>query len=156
MKQSDLTATRGEIVESFLNLEWIVSLIISQKYFRKLDMTFLEEVLCDDAVTFGLRINVLEKIAPKFPCFQELRKLNKIRNSFAHCHRLVLEVDEQAGTGIRRSVHPKKPASDIDFEDLAKHFRSLYEPVAAALMELLFELGGRLEPPDRQVPIVDQ
>jgi len=52
--------------------------------------------------------------------------------------------------------HPKKPTQDIDFDGLAKEFRALYEPVCAALMQLLVELGGKLEPSERQASIIDE
>jgi hypothetical protein len=47
MNQEALTKARGVIVEKFVAIEWTVSLIISQRYLKKLDMEFLQDVLCD-------------------------------------------------------------------------------------------------------------
>jgi uncharacterized protein YbaP (TraB family) len=155
MNQEALTKARGVIVEKFVAIEWTVSLIISQRYLKKLDMEFLQDVLCDDAVNFGLRVNLLEKIEPKFEYMQELRKMNNIRNKFAHCHQMIIEIDDASGQGRRIAVNPKKQNIEINFESLENEFNNLFPKVNESLFQLLLCLGAQLTPQNEHTPIIE-
>ena len=100
-------------------------------------MDFLSQVMCDDSMTFGLRMNILDKIVPDFTDDQKLRKLNKIRNYFAHCHLHISVQQDDDSFAVSGSVHPKKFDEYIDFDKLSREFEELYEPVRLGLLKLL-------------------
>jgi hypothetical protein len=87
MKPDELTKARGEVIEKFINLETIINAIISQHYFKKVRQDFFFELLYNQSFNFGLRISILEKIVPNIDRIkvEKLRKLNAVRNYFAHC-----------------------------------------------------------------------
>jgi len=156
MTRPELTLKRGKIVNDFLHLEWTLSLIITYKYFKRADADFLAQVMCDDSMTFGLRMNILDKISPTYTDSQKLRKLNKIRNYFAHCHLHVSVQQDSESFAVAKSVHPKKFAEFVDFETFASDFDASYETVRLSLLELLYEFGGKFEPFEGQVEIRDE
>lgn len=155
MKRSELTMKRGQIISDFLHLEWTVSLIITYKYFKNANMDFLSQVMCDESMNFGLRMNILDKIAPGYVGMQKLRYLNKIRNLFAHCHLHISLQQDNESFAIVKSIHPKKIDEYVDFDKLYDEFAASYESVRLDLLDLLFKFGGKLEPLDKQVDLLD-
>ena len=79
---------RGTIITDSINIERLVEAIIVNYFISKEKQSeFLMKVLMDEYFSFGLKINILEKLAPPvYPAFfEELRRVNNIRNIFAHC-----------------------------------------------------------------------
>jgi hypothetical protein len=100
-------------------------------------------------------INLLEKIEPKFEYMQELRKMNNIRNKFAHCHQMIIEIDDASGQGRRIAVNPKKQNIEINFESLENEFNNLFPKVNESLFQLLLCLGAQLTPQNEHTPIIE-
>lgn len=79
---------RGVIIQDAINIEAMVDSIIIN-YFIKSNKhsEFLTKVTEDEGFSFGLKINILEKL--NFEVYsefiQDIRRINNIRNIFAHC-----------------------------------------------------------------------
>jgi len=89
---------RSEVIEKSINIEWLVSAIITQHYFKRTYEPFLLEVLYDEYFSFGLKSKILEKIIKKVDTISmdksiinKLNRLNTIRNYFAHCNQEFIE-----------------------------------------------------------------
>ena len=57
-----LSKYRAEVIERFINMEWLINAIICQHYFKRVLMPFLLEVLYDEYFSFALKRRILEKI----------------------------------------------------------------------------------------------
>ena len=55
---------RSEVIERFINIEWLLNAIITQHYFKRMVSSFLFEVLYDEYFNFGLKRRIIEKIIP--------------------------------------------------------------------------------------------
>jgi hypothetical protein len=79
---------RGVIIHDSINIEALINAIITI-YFVKANKNneFSTNVIGDEFFSFGLKINILDKL--KFERYKEfiddIRRINKIRNFFAHC-----------------------------------------------------------------------
>jgi hypothetical protein len=136
---------RCDIIEKAINIESLINLVIGNHYFKLHNQSFLEEVLADEAFSFGLRVNVLSKISPSFNGLGRLHRIIRIRNRFAHCHPFFAELDS-SGKDTLVAIDPKKPRETLDFEGLYAEFNKLYPSVENELVELLKAKGGKLEP----------
>jgi len=147
MEPGEVTKARGEVIESFINLETLINAIISQHYFKKVRQDFFFELLYNQSFNFGLRISILEKIVPKIDRnkLDKLRKLNAIRNYFAHCGPEVLpgkttDIDKEKG----RVPYPSNYQKTIDFEALYREFIATEPEISAYLGDIFVELRGTL------------
>lgn len=129
---------RSEVIEAFINIEWLMNAVISQKYFGKAHAPFIFGFLYDVNCTFALKRNVLKKIAPDFTEIVRLNRLNNIRNYFAHCNQEVLK----AGESEWKVLDPKDTEKKISFEDLYSEFMSNKGEVESSLANLYEKLGG--------------
>jgi len=66
MNDNNISKYRSEVIERAINIEWIMSAIICQHYFKKVIMPFLLEVLYDEYFSFALKRRILEKIVKDF------------------------------------------------------------------------------------------
>jgi hypothetical protein len=126
-------------------MEMLVNAIISQHYLKKVVDAFLLEVLYDEYFNFGLKINILEKILEKINKFdnkkiQNLRRLNNIRNHFAHRNQQFIDLN----SGEERVPDPKRPNVGLDLEFLHDEFVSKEKEVVLFLKEIFERLGGVL------------
>jgi len=91
MSRDILTKFRTKVIEDFIMIEGYTNTIISKYYLGVVSKKFFWEVLQDELFNFGLRSNILEKIFHDIPSvekpkhlIEDLRRLGKIRNYFAH------------------------------------------------------------------------
>jgi hypothetical protein len=144
MDQDTLSKYRAEVIERFINVEWIINAIISQYYFKKVIMPFLLEVLYDEYFSFALKRRILEKIIKNIEKqkIQELNRLNTIRNYFAHCNQEIIQ-----GTDLKQQgkvVDPRDIEKEVDFESLHSEFMKIVGGVEEYLAMLFKVLGGIL------------
>jgi hypothetical protein len=148
MKPDELTKARGEVIEKFINLETIINAIISQHYFKKVRQDFFFELLYNQSFNFGLRISILEKIVPNIDKIkiEKLRKLNAVRNYFAHCGP---EIFPTRSTGIDkekgRVPHPADYQKSIDFDNLYQEFIKTEPEISVYLGQIFTNMSGILE-----------
>jgi hypothetical protein len=133
---------RGEVIERTINVEMIVDAIICQNYFKRVVAPFLFEVLNDEYFSFGLKIRILEKVLPDSDRkkLQNLRRVNTIRNYFAHCNLFVISVGEDDGS----IFDPRKPDRGVDLEELFEEFCSIEPSTTTYLAKKYKEMGGEL------------
>ncbi len=60
MDKDKLSKYRADVIERFINVEWIINAIICQHYFKRVSMPFLLEVLYDEYFSFALKRRILE------------------------------------------------------------------------------------------------
>ena len=145
MDEQVVSQARAEVIEKFINLEWLINLIISQHYFGKVYRPFILEVLYDENCSFILRRRILEKIIPGLDKkqIQNLNRLNTIRNYFAHTGPQIVE-GAKVGKGQATKVpDPRKLDKAIDFTKLYKEFQRMEPIVAEYLFKLYQELRGK-------------
>ena len=97
MDKDKLSKYRSEVIEKFINIEWIINIIISQYYLKRADKSFLFEVLYDEYFSFALKRRLLEKIIKNIANrdnrkIQDLNRLNTIRNSSHIAAKNILKV----------------------------------------------------------------
>jgi hypothetical protein len=138
---------RSEVIERFINIEWLINAIITQHYFKRIVASFLFDVLYDEYFNFGLKRRILEKIIPNIDKsrIHDLNRLNTIRNYFAHCNQEIF-----FGSGIPHSEekgfipNPRKLTEEVDFETLYNEFLEIEKSVANYLMSILKSLGAKI------------
>ncbi len=136
---------RSEIIEKFINIEWLINAIISQYYLKRVVRNFLFDVLYDVNCSFALKRNILKKIDPAFPRFEDLNRLNNIRNYFAHCNQEVFMGSKKPEPGEKGKVlNPKDTKKELDFQSLYKEFKSTEGNITKNLANLFVSLGGEL------------
>lgn len=139
-----ISAQRSEVIEKFINIDSWIDAIISQNYFKKMSLPFLFEFLYDVNCTFALKRSVLEKIVPNFSKMEELRRLNKIRNFFAHCNKEFFEGSTPPKPEERgRIPNPENTMEDLDFNKLHDEFMSKEKAVVEELVKKFESLGGK-------------
>ena len=146
MDDNKISEYRAEIIERFINIEWLINGLISQHYFKRVVFSFMFEVLYDPSFSFALRRNILEKIVKDInkQKVEELNQLNKIRNYFAHCNQKFFEIpDKEKERG--KVIDPKNIEKEIDFEKLYTDFMEIVGGVEKYLLRLFEDLGGIAE-----------
>jgi hypothetical protein len=147
MSDNNISKYRSEVIERAINVEWIMSAIICQHYFKKVIMPFLLEVLYDEYFNFALKRRILEKIVKDFDKkkLQDLNRLNTIRNYFAHCNQQIIE-----GPGIPtennmgKVVDPRKLDKAIDFEKLYGEFMGITGELEKYIVGIFIKIGGEV------------
>lgn len=140
MEDQDIKKLRADVIEKFINLEILVSAIITQHYFHKVDKNFLYQVLYDEYFNFGIKLNILLKIIerPDNKVINKLRRLSKIRNTFAHSGLLITKV----ASGRQFYLDTRKLDNEIDFQELFEEFCEFENPVLNYLLKVFKEKGG--------------
>lgn len=147
MRDGELTKWRGEIVERFANVEYLINAIISQYYFKEVRLDFFHAVLYNEYFNFALRRSILERIIEQLGLIHEYRKemqqglinLNQKRNYFAHCAlKLYERPDSGAYLGV---VDPKDKNKPIGFKEVYDEFFSKVGGIEKFLAKLAEKLG---------------
>lgn len=55
MDKDEISKCRAEVIERFINIEWIINAIISQHYLKRVVVSFILEVLYDEYFSFALK-----------------------------------------------------------------------------------------------------
>ncbi len=79
---------RGVIIHDSINIEALIDSIIINYFIKENKHSeFLTKVVEDENFSFGLKINILEKLNLETykEFIQDVRRINAIRNIFAHC-----------------------------------------------------------------------
>lgn len=148
--KSNISEYRSEVIEKFINIETLINAIICHHYFHRVIMSFFLEVLYDEHFNFSLRRNIFEKILKKLGKYennkiQNLHKLNKIRNYFAHCNQEIFRLDK-GGTVKNSGVpDPRKIENYIDFKEKYKEFIQLEPEMSIYLGKVYKEMGGEMQ-----------
>jgi hypothetical protein len=139
MTKEQISLYRSEVIEKFINIEWLLNCIISQHYFSQVNRDFIFEVLYDDQCSFGLKRNIFLKAIGDVDNkkVDDLNRLNKIRNLFAHC-------DSQDPDSPGKIIDPKNREAHIDFEQMYQEFIRLAPGVIQYLFPLFQGRGGKV------------
>ena len=143
----ELSKWRAEVIERFINVEWLIDAIICQHYLKKTFKNFLLEVLYDEYFSFALKRRILEKILSQIDNqnnkskIDQLNRINTIRNYFAHCNQQFFE----KGDDIGKVLDPRKTDRAINFKTLYEEFMSIAGDIELWLSEIFESIGGTLE-----------
>ena len=145
MNRDTLSKYRSEVIERFINIEWIINAIISQHYFKRVILPFVLEVLYDEYFSFALKRRILEKVIKNIDNrkIQDLNRLNTIRNYFAHCNQEIIEGTDKTQRG--KIIDPRNIQKEVNFESLYADFMERAGGVEEYLAKLFQGLGGALE-----------
>ena len=145
MDKDKVSKYRAEVIEKFINIEWIINAIISQHYLKRVTMPFLLEVLYDEYFSFALKRRILEKIIKNIDKqkVEDLNRLNTIRNYFAHCNQEIIEGTDKTQKG--KIIDPRNIERELNFESLYFEFIEKENKVTVYLAKLYQDLGGILE-----------
>lgn len=153
MEKDKLSKCRAEVIERFINVEWIINAIISQHYFKKVVKPFVLEVLYDEYFSFGLKRRILKKVIENIDSkkVQELNRLNTIRNYFAHCNQEIFEISDievKDGKVIEKAkgkvIDPRNIEKEVNFESMYSEFMKMVGGVEEYLAKVYQDLGGEL------------
>lgn len=148
--KSNISEYRSEVIEKFINIETLINAIICHHYFHRVIMSFFLEVLYDEHFNFSLRRNIFEKILKKLGKYennkiQNLHKLNKIRNYFAHCNQEIFRLDKSGTVKNSGVPDPRKIENYIDFKEKYKEFIQLEPEMSIYLGKVYKEMGGEMQ-----------
>ena len=149
MDKKTLSKYRSEVIEKFINIEWAISVIISQHYFKRVLKGFALEVLYDEYFSFALKRRILQKIIPDLDNkkIQDLNRLNTIRNYFAHCGPEFVMISGKPKPEPKVIVPDPRTRNlekGIDFEKLYEEFIEKDRGVTTYLAKIFTDLGGVL------------
>lgn len=149
MNRKKIIKQRGEIINKFINIEWIINAIISQWYIKKVEKEFVLEVLYDEYFSFSLKRRIIEKIftercnsklKPKLKyMLDSLNRLNSIRNYFAHCTETMTLINSD-GEYIPDPKNHNKP---LNFQSLYDEFMKKEKEVSEYFYDLFISIGGK-------------
>ena len=128
---------RGVIIQDSINIEAMVDSIIIN-YFIKSNKhsEFLTKAIEDEGFSFGLKINILEKL--NFEVYsefiQDIRRINNIRNIFAHC----LPGSFTGGLSYYNKNNKTREVKELD--DFHKEFLEKLKKVDEQLQKLFWKL----------------
>lgn len=142
MDEQLISKYRSEVIERFINIEWIINAIICQHYFKRVITPFILEVLYDEHFSFALKRRILEKIVEDLDSrkLHDLNRANTIRNYFAHCNQQIIEGSDLTTEG--KVIDPRKIDKAIDFENLHHEFMAIAGGVEEYLMSIYRQKGG--------------
>lgn len=144
---AQISKYRAEVIEKTINIELLMSAVISQHYLGRVVKTFLLEVLYDEYFSFALKRRIIEKIVDNLDPrkLQDHNRLNTIRNYFAHCNQEIFEGSEAPSEGAKGQViDPRKLDRAIDFEELYNEFIQIVGEVEKYLATIYLDKGGEL------------
>lgn len=146
MSNEGISKLRSAVIEDFIGLEALVDCVIGVHYLGKLSLAFYHEVLYDEYFSFGLKVRILEKILrPEGKVAKRqtelLRRMNNIRNTFAHCGITRYE----SKTGESYVPDPRKPDEALDFNALYTEFSDSVPTLRDYLLEKAAEKGANIK-----------
>ena len=138
----NISKYRSEVIEKFINIEWIINMIISFHYFGVLKENFSYDVLYDEYFSFGLKRRILEKVLTNRnkldkSIIDKLNRMNTIRNYFAHCHNVVSKHGSE-----KYIPDPRDTDKPVDFEKLHSEFVKNEKIVNDYLLDFFKMMGG--------------
>ena len=138
ISEATLKEYRATVIEKFINVEAILNAVICQHYFKKVNANFYLEVLYDEYFTFNLKLRIFEKIINLSKIeLDNLRRLNTIRNYFAHCNQRFFQGEEG------KVIDPRNTEKEINFENLYDEFIKKEKEVISHLEKTYSNLGGK-------------
>ena len=142
-----LRQARNDVIEKLINLESIISAIISQYYFKRVATEFYFGMLYNENFSLGLKRSILERIPEVAQSMiQKLNKLMKIRNRFAHCGPQVFWGDVLPAEGEKATIpDPDSWRKPLDFAKLYKEFVEMEPQVTQYFFNFYNNLGGHLD-----------
>lgn len=134
MSREILMKYRTKVIEDFIKIEGYINTIICMQYLGCLSVKFFWQVLQDELFNFGLRVNILEKILSTNSSskkdfqsvIEDLRRLSKIRNYFAHCNTSYFEPQKEMEI---ETQHYAEITSHVDIEIRLNKFEELEKKV---------------------------
>ena len=146
MGDKSISEMRSEVIENFIGLEGCVDSVIGIHYLGRLSMAFYHEVLYDEYFSFGLKVRILEKIlsaegSSHSRLTEKLRRLNSIRNIFAHCG--VQRYD--SATKKLYVPNPRKTDEALDFGMLYREFIDALPEIRSFLLETATAKGAEIK-----------
>ena len=133
MESNELKNARAKVIEGFIDIEYIIKMIIAQNYFTIVPPKFYFEVLYDEYFSFALSRRILEKIIEEKELIEKLNRLNNIRNVFSHTSPFFREGEK------KYAPDPRDTDKDINYKKLYDEFREKAPLVKERLIELLKE-----------------
>lgn len=142
--QQNNLINRTEVIERAIAIDSLLSLAITNHYFKNIQNDFLLEVMYDEYFSTGLKIRILKKIFSKDIDNKKeaaIRRIFSIRNIYAHLNTRIYNgknwivinpmdydkgFDKQNGFG-----------KGIDFNKLYLEFNDLYKDVSEFLSKLI-------------------
>ena len=129
---------RQFIIEEFINIETIISSLITAYYFpgNALKLEFLHGVLYDPLCTFRFKINILKKCYPEISkkIIENLGRLARVRNIFVHCGLDFTSFVDPEFSGV---LDPKDKNKLLDFVQLKNDFIKIKSETQPELDKLL-------------------
>ncbi len=133
---------RQMVIEKSINVENIISILITHKYFpgEAINSTFLQQVLCDPHANTAFKVNVFMKCYPDVPneIIEKLRRLFNIRNLYAHCGLHLTSIVDPDKSGV---LDPEKVNEPLDFAILEAEFLDIEQEVHTYLDGLIATSG---------------
>ena len=147
MDKTKFLQYRTMIIEEFINIETIINLCISYKFFNKYDRAFVFLVLHSPYFSFALRIDILSKITKDFKenIRSKILQMNNIRNIFVHISPNYFD-NKKEGEKITFDEigwfpNPKKLSEKLNFEKEFKKFYKLRDEILPYLNDKSKEVG---------------
>lgn len=138
MNLAEVQQARGKIIYSFISVEALIKTIISQHYLKTIDNKFIFNILSSEQANFGFIRNALKEIVGvennKIE-LENLNKLNKIRNYFAH---LVIKSDKRPDDIDAKVllIYPPSKNGSIDPQEKYDEFYKIFSGVFDWLMDI--------------------
>jgi hypothetical protein len=143
MNKEEISKYRSEVIERAINIEWLMSIVICQHYFKKVMDKFLFEVMYDEYCSFALKRRIIEKIVNEGSInIQKLNRIITIRNYFAHRNQ---EIVSKASPEQPFVPDPRDTDKPIDFVSLYNEFTKLTKEIELALVNIYIQKGGELK-----------
>ena len=148
LTKQQLSEYRNDVIEKFVNIEYLMNSAISQKYFGRVRIDFVFPFLHSQHFSFALRIDVLKKLVKDFNKRMEtkLRRMSNLRNYFVHISPNYFGPnDEITEDNVGYFPNPDKLEEKLDFEKLYTQFIELNTEVLPYIAKIFRELGGKLD-----------
>jgi len=138
--KTKISSYRKEVIERAINIEMLVNAIISQKYFGRVVLPFVREVLLE--LPFFKKIEILQKFGIDGEVINKLHDIRGIRNIFAHRNLSYhLKTDENWKV-VSLGKKENKDLAENDFERNYQKFVQLAPEVEAELFIIYDKMGG--------------
>ena len=139
MNKLEFLALRNMVLEEFVNLETIINIIISHKYFGNINKDFVFPVLHSPQFSFALRVDILSKIVKDFnkDFKHKLLRMGNIRNIFAHISPNYFDGGggEITFDKVGWFPNPDNPSERLDFQAIHREFFELRDKVLSYVVE---------------------
>jgi len=130
MNKREIIFRRGAVIDAFVSIELMINAIISMHYLKTVDTGFVIDVLNNEMSSFGFKKTLLKQILGEEiykSDFQNLEKLNRIRNLFGHAS---LKLKNGENIADEKAViyfnDPKKPGNEVDPKTESEEFEKLF------------------------------